>query len=141
MTQTGDPLGDVARSADSKTQSWWQTLPGLLTAAGSFIAACVTAATALYTVFHPVSASPPLSSNPSFPCGGGNLTTVERIICSNAPLGALDQQVAASFNRALARGTADADRQLRFDQQSWINQRNACADVACVTSLYVKRLP
>jgi uncharacterized protein len=68
----------------------------------------------------------------SFDCGVAR-TPVERAICSNPSLGALDSQLADLY-----RAVREAERD---SQRAWLRQRNECGgDVNCLTRKYYERL-
>ncbi len=68
----------------------------------------------------------------SFDCGVAR-TPVERAICSNPSLGALDSQLADLY-----RAVREAERD---SQRAWLRQRNECGgDVACLTRQYNERI-
>ncbi|MBH9578300.1 lysozyme inhibitor LprI family protein [Inhella proteolytica] len=74
----------------------------------------------------------------SFDCRKAQLP-VERRLCANPELSALDEAVAAAF-RAAQQQSIDTDP-LRLDQQRWLRQqRNPCADDACLARVQRERL-
>jgi uncharacterized protein len=67
-------------------------------------------------------------------------TAVERAICANAELSALDD-VAAQYYRAARSTLPGAQACLLADQRNWLAQvRNRCADDHCLKSAYLDRL-
>lgn len=68
----------------------------------------------------------------SFDCGAAR-TPVERAICSNPPLGALDSRLADLY-----RGVRETERET---QRAWLSKRNECGgDTACLTLQYNERI-
>jgi len=81
---------------------------------------------------------------PSFDCGSA-ASAVERLICGNATLAALDRRLAARFADALdLAGTGPEQERLRAEERDVLAGREACAaetdPAACVKALYLKRL-
>ncbi|MBF0163408.1 MAG: DUF1311 domain-containing protein [Magnetococcales bacterium] len=75
---------------------------------------------------------------PSFDCAKA-ASAVEKLICGHAELATLDGQLAALYKQALAR-VSDAEA-LKKSQRDWLRQeRNGCADVACLRTVYQGRL-
>lgn len=73
---------------------------------------------------------------------------VERLICSNPALSALDDEMARLYSAALARakapeyyaGTIATPEKLRAEQRAWLAKRDRCTNPACVDSEYISRL-
>lgn len=72
----------------------------------------------------------------SFECAKAK-TKVEHIICDNPEISRLDEVLAQSYMAAL-RDQLHANA-IRQTQKQWMAERNACRDVACVRSAYIKR--
>lgn len=70
----------------------------------------------------------------SFNCNQ-ELSPVERMICTDDTLGAADESLAQAYSDL--RGVAPEQI---ADQRQWIEQRNQCADVECVSALYLDRI-
>jgi uncharacterized protein len=76
------------------------------------------------------------SANPaSFDCSRAG-QPVEQMICANARLLGLDQQLNAAFQAA----GGSAMPELRAAQAGWLAQRNRCTNPACVAGLYRSRI-
>src|SRR5215831_2287696 len=73
----------------------------------------------------------------SFDCAKAS-TAVEKLICSDAKLSELDGRLAAAYRRALA--TPAVAQRVKQDQRVWLADRNRCADAACLTNAYQRRL-
>jgi len=87
-------------------------------------------------VKEPVSSAPPFS--PSFDCNKAS-SAAERLICSNRELAEADVKLAQAYKTALSSAT-DKDT-LRREQNTWRkNERDACADVACMVNAYQQRI-
>jgi uncharacterized protein len=84
------------------------------------------------------------AQDPSFECKG-ELTTVERVICTHGDLAALDVELAAAYREALARApTLSARKALQTDQARWRGRRNECDAQQpmqdCIAAEYKARL-
>lgn len=83
-------------------------------------------------------------SGPSFACDPLPGSTVEKLICRDAPLAALDRVLADAYQAATAKAQGDAASALTATQRGWIKGRNDCwkdTDVsACVTRSYRQRI-
>ena len=73
---------------------------------------------------------------PSFSCAAA-ANQVERAICADPALSALDAQTAALYRRARA-NAADASA-LADEQSAWLYQRNRCTDSGCIRESYADR--
>lgn len=72
----------------------------------------------------------------SFDCGKAT-TKVEKLICSDAAISKLDEELAAAYKTALRGENQDSIRQT---QKQWMKGRNGCADAVCVKRTYETRL-
>jgi uncharacterized protein len=74
----------------------------------------------------------------SFECGKAQ-TKVEHLICDNASISKLDDELAVSYKAALHNKTqADA---IKKAQKQWMKDaRNVCADVGCLKTAYQARI-
>lgn len=89
--------------------------------------------------------SPAVAATPSFPCTG-NLTSTEKVICSDDGLAALDVALAAAYKNKLA-NTGPRDYSLDdprdaipMTQKAWLAHRDSCGgDKACIRKAYVIR--
>jgi uncharacterized protein len=83
-------------------------------------------------------------SGPSFGCDPAPESTVEKLICKDAPLAALDRKLADVYQAASAKAEGAAASTLTAMQRGWIKGRNDCwkdANVAaCVTRSYQTRI-
>ena len=74
----------------------------------------------------------------SFDCTKAT-TLVEKAICSESDLSALDEQLMAKYKDALSSAPNVAN--LKNDQKSWlVNTRNKCQDTACLNRVYTERI-
>lgn len=73
----------------------------------------------------------------SFDCGKAT-TTVEKLICADAELSKLDEELAAAYKTAL-QGEKHTES-IRQTQKQWMKERNSCADAVCVKRTYETRL-
>lgn len=65
------------------------------------------------------------SAGPAFACAAAQ-SAVERLICKDSALAALDRQLDAAYRSALAQATAPLARQLRAQQRGWVKGRDDC---------------
>lgn len=63
---------------------------------------------------------------------------VEHIICDNAEISRLDDELSAAYKTALKNKTQA--NSIKQEQKQWMKVRNACANVVCVKSAYETRL-
>jgi uncharacterized protein len=98
------------------------------------------AALAALTGFAPLEAG---AGNPSFDCEGAKYS-IEKMICDDETLSALDVEVAKAFARAIARAPANLVQDMRTTQTSWRRQMLRCemsSDAhACTLQAYESRL-
>ena len=73
----------------------------------------------------------------SFNCAKAS-TNIEKMICGNAELSKLDEEMNVAYNTALQNVRHAAS--IRQAQKQWIKERNACSDEACVEHAYGRRL-
>lgn len=62
---------------------------------------------------------------PSFDCAKSD-GAVEKLICSDAALAALDSKLDATYKAAAAKAEGALARRLREDQRGWVKGRNEC---------------
>lgn len=68
------------------------------------------------------------------------VSTVEKSICANTALYALDSQMGAAY-RALVKASSEQQVELRTAQRAWLKSRDRCVeDVACLDQRYRERL-
>jgi uncharacterized protein len=81
----------------------------------------------------------PAGSGPSFDCAKATLP-VEKTICGDPGLSALDRSMAAAYTRTLDKGETPVKAEIRTMQRTWLTERNGCAkapDVrACLDTAY-----
>ena len=76
----------------------------------------------------------------SFECNRAE-TRIEKMICAEAELSKLDDDLAGAYAIALEnRSQSDTKEALKNDQKTWLKERNTCGDTSCVKSSYVNRL-
>ena len=74
----------------------------------------------------------------SFDCAKAK-AAVEKMICSDRALSDLDGRLASAYRRALV--LAASPESQKAEQRAWLTtERKKCADVACLTQVYQKRL-
>lgn len=72
----------------------------------------------------------------SFDCDK-TLTKVEKIICSNPELSALDEELDKVYREALQK--APDQSALKLQQLGWLKERNSCKDTSCLNVQYLLR--
>lgn len=86
-----------------------------------------------------VFAQPAPAARPSFDCAKSQ-TPIEKLICGNPGLAALDRETTRLFDLAKAAGGAE----LAASQRAWIDKRNDCASSTdkqrCVADISVQRI-
>jgi len=90
----------------------------------------------------PVTEQPQVSGQiawaPSFDCAKVS-TGPERLICSNKELSEADVKLSQAYKAAL--NVSSNKETLKEEQNSWRkNERDACADVTCMTKVYQQRI-
>jgi uncharacterized protein len=87
--------------------------------------------------------APSAGGGPSFDCAQAALP-VEKLICGDGRLAALDRALDRAYVAAMRRWPDDVKTSARAAQRAWIAQRNGCAKrpdaTACVTASYQRRL-
>jgi uncharacterized protein len=82
--------------------------------------------------------APGLASAASFDCRMA-ASKVEKMVCADKSLSALDETLADEYKAAIARGGATAE--LKSAQLAWLKKtRNACADTNCLRVAYESRI-
>jgi uncharacterized protein YecT (DUF1311 family) len=83
-------------------------------------------------------APPPSVAAPGFDCGKAS-TMVEKMICADPRLSALDAKLAQSYKVSLA--SAADPQTLRSEQRAWLaSVRNRCPDPECIAQAYGSRI-
>ena len=83
--------------------------------------------------------APPTSARPSFDCGNAR-TRGERAVCSDPGLSALDRQMAAQYQRAVASASPDGQALLRRTRDRFLAFRDSCGSDACIADAYRGRM-
>lgn len=73
----------------------------------------------------------------SFDCAKAS-TKVEKLICGDAELSKLNEDLAVAYQRALQNGKQAET--LKQAQKQWLKERNGCANADCVKRAYAARL-
>lgn len=88
-----------------------------------------------------VAAPPPgvraQSARPSFDCSKAR-SRIDKLVCANAELAALDRRVAELFELAMSQAPDAGD--IKRAQRRWLRDRNDCQDAACMRSQYEQRI-
>jgi len=79
----------------------------------------------------------PTTQAASFDCAKAT-TKVEKLICGDAELSKLDEELSVSYKEAV-QDTQQADS-IRQAQNLWMKERNGCVDAGCVKGAYEARL-
>lgn len=74
----------------------------------------------------------------SFDCTRAG-TRVEKMICADAELSRLDSELGALYGD-LRRNAGSNEAALKRDQRTWLKERNACTDSACLAQAYRERI-
>ncbi len=84
------------------------------------------------------------ATGPSFDCEAVEPESIEVLICADAPLSALDREMARIYKIALSVTEGEAKNYLRDDQSYWLTRREKCLDEQaasdCSTGLYMERV-
>jgi uncharacterized protein len=88
-------------------------------------------------------ASPPGRAAPSFDCRQAG-HAIEKLICSDAKLSALDAKMAELFSDVMRQAKGSTKAELLSEQRGWIKNRNGCAKRSeprrnCVLEHYTQR--
>jgi hypothetical protein len=78
---------------------------------------------------------PSAAARPSFGCKG-NLSRVEKMICSDSMLADQDRSLATAYKAARSRTPAGEVAQLESMRGKYLGRRNACSNAQCVASVY-----
>jgi len=79
----------------------------------------------------------PVPFKPSFDCSKAS-NNIERMICADPTLSALDVELSKQYSRVLA--TATDQRQLKAQQVKWVQSVRLCTSSECVASAYRERI-
>ena len=74
----------------------------------------------------------------SFDCAKAG-TKVEKLICGDAELSKLDEELSAAYKAAL-QDQSEAES-IKQAQKQWLKERNNCADAVCLNKVYRVRIP
>lgn len=77
------------------------------------------------------------SDGPSFECKRAR-TSVDKTICADAQLAALDRQLADLLAHALERSSEPGE--IKRAQRQWLRERNACKAPTCIKNVYDRRI-
>ncbi len=87
----------------------------------------------------PPQAPPPTTANPSFNCRSAR-TRGEIAVCGDSGLAALDRQMAAQFNTAMAQGDSRQRSLLQRTRNDFLRYRDNCPSNACIAETYRGRI-
>jgi len=73
----------------------------------------------------------------SFDCGKAQ-STVEKMVCTDAELSRLDEEIAKVYGEVLKKFPDEA--LLKKQQRGWLKARNRCKDISCLSDYYRGRL-
>ena len=91
----------------------------------------------LADVVDPLAPAP--TSGPSFDCGGA-WRDVERLICDDPELAALDRTMSARYFRALKAADPPRANLLQQSGGAFVRDRNRCPDADCIAQAYDERI-
>ncbi|PUA29896.1 MAG: hypothetical protein B0W54_04960 [Cellvibrio sp. 79] len=84
------------------------------------------------------------SASPSFDCNGVKESTIEKLICDNEELSALDLKLSNTYNEAVKKIDGKKLSSLKAMQRGWVKGRNDCwksdDQKQCVADSYVNRI-
>jgi uncharacterized protein len=80
---------------------------------------------------------PPSAQAASFDCAKAS-SFVEKAICSDQQLSAMDDQLARLYKAARADSSGNAT--LEPEQKAWLSSRDRCADAPCLKKAYADRI-
>ena len=96
-------------------------------------------AAALFAAFVCAVAAQPASAA-SFNCDRA-YTALEKTVCADRRLSALDEQMAQNYLGLLRRVSGAAESAIKAEQKNWLKQRNACEDdKRCISKEYRARI-
>ena len=102
------------------------------------------AAHCLFAALLITAATGALAARPSFDCGQPKLAKVEKLVCGDDKLAALDARMALTYAGAAAQAVRWKLPLPDQDQQAWLRTRGACVarpDArACLAELYARRI-
>jgi len=75
----------------------------------------------------------------SFDCNKA-ATYAEKAICHDAILGNLDEALSTNYRNMLTGDLGDNGKDLKQSQREWIQKRNRCTSVQCLTDAYRSRV-
>ena len=75
----------------------------------------------------------------SFDCAKAN-TFVEKEICADPLLSALDSALAENFRGMMTANFGGTPKSLKVEQLKWLKTRNKCSSNKCLVDLYRKRV-
>lgn len=91
-----------------------------------------------------LSAGAMAASTPSFDCAKVNVGSIEDMVCQDAGLIKLDQQLAEVYSQALEKAKNEQPPTLKAMQRGWVKGRNDCWKSddkhACIESSYQTRI-
>lgn len=73
----------------------------------------------------------------SFDCAKAS-TKIEKLICDNAELSKLDEELNTAYNTVLQAEKQAAS--IRQNQKQWIKERNSCSSILCIRDTYKTRI-
>ena len=76
----------------------------------------------------------------SFDCAAATLTSVERAVCADEALSALDSELSSNYSALRSQATGEEKMRLVSEQKAWIAQRNRCGNTECFREAYQKRI-
>ena len=88
-------------------------------------------------------AQAPTATGPAFDCKASGLGTIEKMVCADPALAALDRKVAALYRQAQKKAVNEHPPVLRATQRGWVKGRNDCWKAedkrACTEQSYIFR--
>jgi len=76
----------------------------------------------------------------SFDCGSSELTIIEKSICGDGTLSALDSRLASRYSTLKDAASALENWRLVAEERAWIADRDLCSTTECLLDSYTKRI-
>ena len=86
--------------------------------------ACLSALLCLWAAAHGAAAAAP--RGPAFDCAAPGLGSIEKLVCADPALAALDRSLAAAYRQARKKAVNEHPPVLRATQRGWVRGRNDC---------------
>lgn len=133
------PLATLARSAAAQPPPEAQVPPGMEDEEGEIVAPPAPEGLEPPQAPEPPAPPPAASADPSFNCRQAR-TRSEIAVCNDNGLAALDRQMAAQFDRAMANATPSQRQNLSSSRDRFLRFRDGCRSNDCIADVYRGRM-